>query len=108
VTVDAALVKARHGNAKARRHACVRVCAACCAERAAPSRVRTQAMLVKWSVQLAQAGLRGKHVSFEAAGESQARAASGLSYRAHGHDCTPHACCLLFAVTAHACTLPPA
>ena len=32
-----------------------------------------QAMLTKWTGMLAEAGLRGKHVSFEPAGASQVR-----------------------------------
>lgn len=47
VSVDPKAVKKRHGNANA--------------------------MITKWSSWLAQAGLRGRHVTFEALGEKEVR-----------------------------------
>ena len=41
--------------------------------RCADAAPRAQAMLNKWTGMLAEAGLRGKHVSFEPAGASQVR-----------------------------------
>ena len=66
--MDPSLVKARHGNAKVQR--CARLCGL---GRPSPyaCRLLTQAMLTKWTGMLAEAGLRGKHVTFEPAGEAQ-------------------------------------
>ena len=44
--------------------------------------LRAQAMLTKWTGMLAEAGLRGKHVSFEPAGEAQvSQCRAGVSLR---------------------------
>ena len=78
ISVDAARVAERHGTMQARgactararsRNACLLTPA--CVLAAPPF---AQPMLVKWSAMLAEGGLRGKHITLERAGASQASA----------------------------------
>ena len=45
--------------------------------------IAAQGMLVKWTGMLGEAGLRGRHITFEPAGESQARGSAAVRARAH-------------------------
>jgi hypothetical protein len=94
VSIDAPLVKQRHGTARVR----LRTCAAAARDQARCLTQKGQAMLVKWSRMMGEAGLRGKHVTFEAAGESQARVGVGLRCcRAHAGSATAsHICVALY------------